>query len=373
MSIIYFIDESGNSGDIATSAWTQSLNEQPYFVMASVGATDENVINNIARDIIKKYKIQSKELKSSSIFKKRKFIVEDLVESLLKNDCRILVEIVDKKYQICMAIVDYFVFCPYFEPSETSTFSDIKKTVCDILYDNVSEQDMQDYIAAFDSIDHDSVVDINRCFENFKRIFSSFNLKYASVLGGLVEESRVIFERIKAIDGCIVAKKRFLPLPDYSNGREYNLLPNVNCLAHVYARINMAEGSLSGVQIVHDEQREFKDALEDIIKTVENLSSDNSTVTPYANFNIKNCGAIFSFDRSVDRYGIQIADLVAGFCMRHVLSVAKDEDVAAEFTRTYLKLGMITSAKIGINQVLPTMLLRKLYQPLLEILSGNPL
>lgn len=144
-----------------------------------------------------------------------------------------------------------------------------------------------------------------------------------------------------------------MPLPDFSKAKKYGILPNVNCLANIYARINKIEQGKGQVTMLHDEQKEFNEAHAEIKRLTEELSSEKSLETPFANFNIK-IGTDLNFVSSKDEYGVQIADLLAGTFVRHVNAVSNDSDIHDEFGKAYKMLIENESPKIGINMVIPS-------------------
>ena len=98
---------------------------------------------------------------------------------------------------------------------------------------------------------------------------------------------RDLFNCFKTSSGNEIAKKRFLPSPDYSGSRKYGILPNVSSLANIYARINKIEPDVNVVTLIHDEQKEFSNPLITIIDDMSNLAPDAPLlITPEANFNI---------------------------------------------------------------------------------------
>ncbi len=102
-----FIDESGNTGDVRIGRNEDfRFDGQPYFVLAGVGIYDDDrgEIESFVKDLKRRYRIQSPELKSSKLYDTKPNLVVDLIDYLWLNQYPIFVEINDKKYFLCMQI-----------------------------------------------------------------------------------------------------------------------------------------------------------------------------------------------------------------------------------------------------------------------------
>lgn len=219
MATTYFIDESGNSGDIASQQALENFAEQPIFSLACIGIEDKLALDNFVCELIKKYKIQAKELKSTSICNKKRYIIKDVVNFLIDNSGKILVEIVDKKYQLCSALTDYYVFYKQVigDKENIANLNFRKRTVCDFIYYNISEEQLKNFIDSLNGVEGDVSL-IERCFFNIKLLFKKDD-QIPNYWIQFVNESKDEFEKIKNKEGNIIAKKKFLPLPDFSGGK----------------------------------------------------------------------------------------------------------------------------------------------------------
>lgn len=355
MATLYFIDESGNSGDIATEQALHNFSDQPFFSLACIGTNDKKIIDNFASGLIKKHKIQANELKSVNICSKRRYIIPEIIDFLIKNSCNILVEVINKKYQLCSILVNYYIMCPYLSSygdtqEEINKFIEINRKICDFIYKNIEDSHIKDFIDIWNTPDND-ISKIQKCFNNVETLCKKND--EMSCLLKFIDDSMDVFNFIRNTNGDIEAKKRFMPPPDYSGTKKYGILPNVNCLTNIYARINKIENVTKNITILHDEQKEFNLPLEDIKKMMEDISSEKSLITDYADFNIKK-PANLSFVPSKDEYGVQLADIIAGVFMRHVYAVSFDLGIYPEFSEAYQKV--IThqdTTKVGVNLVIP--------------------
>lgn len=357
----YFIDESGNSGDIATLQATNDFAGQPIFTLSCIGIENKDTLDDFAKRLISKHKIQADELKSVNICKSKRYIVPEIIEFIISNKGKLLIEVVDKKYQLCAELMNYYILTPYLENVEEYTDVNIQfnRFICDTLYSKISEEQLNDFIFACQTVENESLEYVDKCFENVKNI-SKLHIEISSLLLSFIDDAKEVFDDFKKRYGIVIAKKKFTPLPDISGDKKYSILPNVTSLANIYARINKIEGAEGEFEIYHDEQKEFNFPLEDIISTTDELSSESSLSTPIADFNIQQNKKI-EFKKSHDDFGVQLADVIAGAFMRHVLSVRNGDTVYSEFVEAYkMVVENPDELSIGANFVAPTELLIKL-------------
>ncbi len=355
MTKFYFIDESGNSGDIATNNARSGFAGQPFFSLACIGVDEKESINNFANDLFTKYNIQARELKSKNIIKsgKMRAIIPEVIDFLIHNKCNVLIELVNKKYQLCSQIVEYYIVCPYLECSIVGYWLKYsRRRICDLLYNKIDDDQLNKISNGFCSQDNDvSCIDV--IFDVVFDIVSHFPL-FSFVLKKRICKVKELFNKVKSEKGHKEAKKRFLPLPDYSGEKKYGMLPSVSSLANLYGRINRIEDDLSSVIIIHDEQNEFNIPLSTIMDTTPNISPELCPVTSFADFNFKE-EATFQFESSLNEYGIQLADILAGTFMRLALYSYNSSEMHPEFIEAYRKIeSCAPSMNIGINYVLPT-------------------
>jgi hypothetical protein len=117
--------------------------------------------------------------------------------------------------------------------------------------------------------------------------------------------------------------RAFLPEPDQGKARKlYWMLPNLSSVTNIYARINLyRRRKMEGVRLIHDEQLQFEQILRDGKLAAEQFAVEGRTwPLPHADYAFAEA-ADMSFARSHESVGIQIADVVAGFMMRHVHQV----------------------------------------------------
>lgn len=204
MPNIYFIDESGNTGDIATQQALTGFAEQPFFSLACIGIDNKKRIDNFAKELIKKHKIQANELKSTNICTRKRYIIQEVIEFLIDNKCKILVEIVNKRYQLCSSLMDYYLYCPYIMPTR-DTQESIKylKMIYDYIYKFIDDRCIEDFIRAFSSPD-DDLTYIEKCIENMMNIVRN----HANNLISFVQDVKDIFLNMKYQNKNTITKKK---------------------------------------------------------------------------------------------------------------------------------------------------------------------
>lgn len=67
----YFIDESGNTGDVASANSALDFAGQPLFSLACIGVNNIDELENDIYEIKRSYNVQSSELKAGGIYKKK--------------------------------------------------------------------------------------------------------------------------------------------------------------------------------------------------------------------------------------------------------------------------------------------------------------
>ncbi|WP_452004903.1 DUF3800 domain-containing protein [Azospirillum largimobile] len=105
----FFIDESGNTGDLARADAEFDFAGQPVFSLAAIGITDEVSITEEIKFLRSKHNIQANELKLSRILKRKPEFAIDVVSVIARNNIPFFIEIVDKKYQIAISIINGIV------------------------------------------------------------------------------------------------------------------------------------------------------------------------------------------------------------------------------------------------------------------------
>ncbi len=357
----FFLDESGNSGDLARTGADLDFGGQPVFSLAAIGISDESDFDKEIKSLRIKHNIQASELKLSKILKRKPDFAFGVVDIISKNNIPFLIEIVDKKYQLAISIVNGFVCPPYFSPSDSEKTLWIKKIYADYLYYKIPDQIIFQFVECMNEPSNDKV---GKYFDLIKAVVSKDGDEVAQGMVPEIEESKDDFRIMIDREGeC--AYKRFLPLPDIGKKNQVVwILPNFGSFTNIYARMNLLlSGSLQGRQIFHDEQDHFDEIIASAKAQVENLKFDGSRFRlPYSDYNFTQASDLF-FKASPERIGIQAADIVAGLCMRWYLENLKgnkDAEVLNKSVKVLLKESN-PSKGIGINLVAPGYMANKLF------------
>ena len=77
----FYLDESGNSGDLARPGAALDFGGQAIFTLASIGVRDVNALETELKRLRQRYRVQAPELKSTAV-KNRPELVGELVSFL---------------------------------------------------------------------------------------------------------------------------------------------------------------------------------------------------------------------------------------------------------------------------------------------------
>ena len=295
------------------------------------------------------------ELKSSALSERPAFIA-DLVRTIREQRWPYFIEIVDKKFFLCMNMVTFQLLRPFEGSPEGERTNYVRNELAEYICRNAPPRVFEAFVAACnDPSDATLLAELTTLLH-----FAEY---------GPDEEGRG-----EALQDCIAntmqeyqeegletpeAYRRFLPSPDLSKrGKLIWLLPNLTSLTHIYARINLFEGSnLSNVALVHDEQIYFDEISQANKKIAESLGFRGAGLyTPHADFHFVESASLL-FVRSNDSINLQVADVLAGFYMRYARAVLSGQGtVTVEHHVAFHQLidGSQPQCGIGINHVTTT-------------------
>lgn len=323
----FYVDESGNTGDIATTNADLTFGGQPVFSLAAVGISDENCLSEELEDLCKKHRVQATELKLSKILKRKPDFALDAIELIARKNFPFFVEVVDKKYQLSVSITNGFIWPPYFNAEESQETVWLKNIFADYLYHNVPNDVIYEFVQC---MKNPSNATVGAYFDLLKSCVSKDPHEVAQGIASQVEESKDDFRIMIEKEGAD-AHRLFLPLPDIGKrDQEVWLLPNFSSFTNIYARINLyLSGNLDGCRIFHDEQAHFDEIIAAAKFQAENMKIDPSKFKlPYSDYNFQKMADLF-FKASPQSKGIQLADIIAGLSMRwYQAHLSKEEDTA---------------------------------------------
>jgi len=356
----YYIDESGNTGDLIMTEENLNFSSQEYFTLACIGLEDEKLIDleNYIKKLKKKYKIQNKELKFGKmkhIFGKKIGFILELLKYIEENT-NILIEIVDKKYIIATNIVNCLVSPPYYQPKKNI---EEEKQLHLILAQWIYQYIPNEFFIDFSNISRTpSEEGLDKLFQNLLKIIEGIDSEISNFMLENVIESIDDYEltkkEVEKNKNMREAYTYFLPLPDYNKrGELIGVLPHIASFTNLHARLNYLHGGkLSDITIIHDNHAHF----DEIIKEYHQSARDNideKKVYEMADFKFQTITNL-EFHDDKNKIGLQVADIFAGLINRAIPYIIKKEISLTEHEYAIL-LQILTSLYFqkSINFVLP--------------------
>ena len=319
-AITYFIDESGNTGDLITAGDKLEFGNQPYFGLGCIGVTDVDGFEKKVINLKNKHNIQSNDLKSTKIYKNKPKFILDLIKLIAGDKIPFFVELVEKKFFIATNISFYLVWPPYFNIDDHEASNNMRNFFAQLITKNAPDDVFSSYFKACIERTKESLMAAFQALLNFGHSQPTDPIYQGFVK--CINESIDDFElMIKEENSVEVAVKRFLPLPDTGKkGKEFWILPNYSSLTNLYARINHAhEGKIANIHLVHDEQAQYDEIL-DLAKKATEMLRNAREVSPVANYNFLEKASL-TFAKSEDNIGIQAADVLIGFLVRYAQEI----------------------------------------------------
>lgn len=311
----YYIDESGNTGDLSTVKLDSYFTEQRMFALAALGCSLDDAFQAKFSALKAAHRIQAPEIKSKQVYDRPRFII-DLLDLLQMHQCPIFIEIVDKHYFVVMNIIERMVV-PYVGECDTEPRALwMKGVMADYMALYAPPELVHAFAKACQSRNHTEIRDI------YKRIIAWAEASHVppkEVAEGIVRFTRDSLKDFRKLPKA-KAVEQALPIPDKNPaGKLLWVLPNLTSFTNIYARINRFAGKqIAGVTLYHDEQLQFADILLHNKKVAEDLMRFGVKLPlKTADFEFSQA-ADLQFLRSHDSIGIQIADVLAGFIARYV-------------------------------------------------------
>lgn len=313
--ITYFIDESGNTGDLVLGGETLSYGGQPYFGLGCLGIKDLKQFEDDISNLKAKHRIQANNLKSTKIYKSKPGFVLDLVKIISDKKIPFFIELVEKKFFAATNLVFYLVWPPYFSGSEGKELDFIRTIFAQLLCKEAPNEVFTMYFKACQSQEKEDLLRAFDCILNFAR--AGTTPQHAAMAESVLETMDDFQIMLGDAPSEQEAVRRFLPMPDPGKkGKDVWILPNYSSLTNLYARINHAhEGKIERVKLVHDVQTQFDDILFSAKQAAEDANPERE-ISPTTNYQFLQ-QAELSIARSEDSVGIQAADIVTGFMVRY--------------------------------------------------------
>lgn len=332
---IFYLDESGNSGDILKNNFIETNNDHKIFSQSCIHGDIQQISHIVSRSI-SDFRIQSPELKSKKLLhNKDKRIIENLVDSIIENNFSFYIELVEKKFSICANIVAYFIFSPHFEDAGTEGLRNLySRKLTGMLCSEISDQMLNTFSSIPDNLSNDQ--DIDEIFAYLKQFFTIHKVNNLDIPDMITDCYDIYHGIFKKKFGVETAKKKFFPLADPGNKKPYKSLLHCTCIPNIIGRIR--NDGFTKILLVHDKQIEFETAIR---KIVSDLCNMNITQTTYdqrngVNFNISNVK--IAFLDSKRHPGIQLSDILSGVARHVAESIIEDQHVDATLVRCFIKM-----------------------------------
>lgn len=361
----YFIDESGNTGDLTRASFESHFDDQPIFSLAAVGVLAPLELQKEIERLKPLHGVQGAELKAKGLHSKSKFI-HDLLQYVRDNDYPVFLELMDKKFMICAKIVNSHLLPALrgvsFGPDNQLALN----LMADCIFHEAPDEVFLTYLEACRDPSGSSVRRSLQALGAMPLVGDRRGLIFAT--GHYARESLKLFDELSRADTA--AFLRFLPEPDDSKrGTPVWMLPNLSALTNIYARINLfTKRDLSSVRLVHDAQDHFDEILKIAKAQTEGLGEvARSIYAPAADYEMVNKASMV-FASSSDSIGIQLADVVAGFAMRYLRNWSegrRSDRFAREAFEMLLDMGNPATG-LGINFMVSTPIFDELYATHLE-------
>jgi hypothetical protein len=357
----FYMDESGNTGDIAATSDKLDFGGQPVFGLAALGIPNEESLSQALNALRQKHKVQATEIKLSKILRRKPEFALDAINLLAESAFPFFVEVVDKRYQLAVSITNGFIWPPYFNTAESQKTVWLKNIFADFIYYKIPDHVLYEFIQCMQEPSNEKIGDY---FDLLRSSVSGDSHEVAQAISEQVEESKDDFRLMTEREGD-KAHLRFLPLPDIGKREQVVwLLPNFSSFTNIYARINLClSGELEGCHIFHDEQAHFDEIIAEAKAQAERADMDSATFKPpYSDYNFRQVANLF-FKTSPESTGIQLADVVAGLSRRWYQAHMQQDDDTEVLDEAMDRL-LCTSNRnrgIGINVVGPHHMARQLF------------
>jgi hypothetical protein len=349
----YFIDESGHTGDVARLDALSGFNDQPIFCLAAVGVANEISLEQEINRLREKHGIRLDELKSSARRGRPEFTYE-VVRLVCTERYPFFLEVMDKKYYFAAHMTSRQLLPPIRGLAADPRTHYFQNLVADYLFDRLPDAVFAKFIEACLLPSHETLSAQFSALIDFARADADAG-EVAAVAWDLATTAQNDYEEARAA-GREEAFFDYLPLPDDNKyQKRVWILPNLSAFTNIYARINLFEkGRLTNVRLIHDEQLQFDEILEISKRSAEGLGeSAAEMLTPHSDFHFRESASL-SFANSTKSVGVQVADILAGFCMRYVKNFfAEREKIHPVAHQTYDLLRRFTNTAngVGVNLV----------------------
>ena len=282
-----------------------------------VGVENELSLEQEINRLRERHGIRLDELKSSARRERPEF-THEVVKLVCTERYPFFLEIMDKKFFLATHITSCQLLPPIRSLAADPRTHFFQNLVADYIFERVPNAVFAKFIEACMSPSHKTLTaEVGALIE-----FARADTDAGEVASGVCDLASIAlndYEEARA-EGRENVFFEYLPSPDNNkHQKQVWILPNLSAFTHIYARINLYEkGQVANVRLIHDEQLQFDEILENSKGTAEALKERAAEMfTPHASFNFKETASL-SFASSTKSVGIQVADILAGFSMRYV-------------------------------------------------------
>jgi len=353
----FYIDESGNTGDLLKVGAHPSFGAQRFFGMACVGVADIGELEDEFKRLRSVHKLQGTELKSINLTKKPR-VAGDLARFFIEKDWPVFIELIDKHYMIMSTLIERVILPPVGPFDMTADAYYLKTTMAEYLALYGPDELGALYAQACASKKRTDVRAVFSAIIKWAKV-SRRNRDVAYALEDATRRSLKDFEKLHPLQ----AVKKALPIPDRTkkDGVAW-LLPNIPSFTNLYARVNRhTGGEMTNVRFTHDEQVHFDDILDQNKRLAEGLKEKGEVFNfQHADYNFREISDLH-FRRSEDALGIQVADVLIGFLCRFIFQrVWTPDEVHTDQLATFEVMQDFQGKLVatGINYVVPDQLIR---------------
>lgn len=358
MTYNYYIDESGNSGDLIGKNIDLSFGGQPIFTLACVGISNEEELVTQVNKLKEKHGVKDKELKSSDLYFAKPEFILDVAKLISDLRLPILVELVDKRYCIATSIVLHQIWPRHFtEDGPNEEAQHIRNGWADYMAHNLKNTCYEKFFEACKNPSEKNLLSSMHELISFFREKNNIFHPTENIVE-CIQKTINEYRTSKKREGETEAVKYFIPIPDVKKNNKYVYLsPHVHSLFNLIQRLNKYHPKeLGNVTLHHDKQEDFDEILvysKELMEKILQKSREKSIFDSGCNVTHKLNLEFVDSERSV---GVQIADLVAGYFSRYINGVSYKEIIMKEiyhdifmcFPRNYYP-----SSPLGINYVIP--------------------
>lgn len=354
MKLSFYLDESGNSGDALFQEGNNNpIVDQPSFALAGIGVAQTNDLACIVHDLKKKYRVQANDLKASHVFSKKPKFIQELLEAIIIHKFPLFIELMDKRYFVATNIVSFYIATSYLvcESLQDPIFASLARKLATLIADEFGDIVLIKYSQMCRFPSKDSFIQFSRSFYQECIIAINRGIEGKEFLSMLAEMIAMDLEEIQSgeLDESMV--KRFIPPSDRNKrGEIIAMLPHVNAFTNLYARINNFVRKNIQFEIIHDEQAHFDEILgfwERSLRTNQFADKLGTYWNRDVDFTFTERES-FKFAKSDVCYGIQVADVIAGFCTRYFKQVQADKvDIGHSYSATINLIRELSESRTG--------------------------